>query len=247
MPTPEEAERQLVRRNATRKTLLWAGIPALLTFFGFAVNGGGWAVFGFFAAVGVFCGIGFYAGIFFAYSEKKDSKNRLAELAENKRIAEQQAKEAEQARQEQLRREAIREVEERSTLALLEQQRRNKRELVLTKLNAAANNVNLYDSSANFDTRARAMQVIENELSDINVNYTRSELTDLIERYPEVRDMMVTLRERLRARAIDSHQAAQILAALGNQGQSQRVRETTLGSDRARPQHRVRFSSKKAD
>jgi predicted RNA binding protein with dsRBD fold (UPF0201 family) len=78
----------------------------------------------------------------------------------------------------------------------------------------AANNMNLCDSSANFDTRARVLQAIENELSDINVNLTRSELMDLIERYPEVRDMMVTLRERLRAKAIDSHQAAQILAAL---------------------------------
>jgi hypothetical protein len=215
MPTPEETERQLVRSKVWRKTLRTVGIPALLIFFGFALTGSKMgAAIGLLLAWGIFCGVGLYVAIFFYYSEKKESKKRLAEIAENKRLAGQQAEQAERARQEQQRQEAIREGEERARVAFLERKRRNNREHVLTKLNAAANNINLYDSSANFDTRVRAMKTIEDELSDINVNYPRAELMDLIERYPEVRDMMVTLRELLRAKAVDSHQAAQVLAAL---------------------------------
>jgi hypothetical protein len=217
LPTPEETERQLVRSKIWRnwrKTLRVAGIPSALIFLVFAANGGWWAILGFILAVSIFSTVAVYGGLIINYREKKESKKRLVEIAENKRLAGQQAEQAERARQEQQRQEAIRKGEERSRLAFLEQNRRNNREHVLMKLNAAVNNINLYDSSANFDTRARVMQAIENELSDINVSYTRSELMDLIERYPEVRDMMVILRDRLRAKAVDSHQATQMLAAL---------------------------------
>jgi hypothetical protein len=167
--TPEEkAEKELVKTNVQNKAYVTAAILALLTYFYFDSQGHGstGVVFAFLAFIVAIP----FARPFFWRHENEESKWRLSQIEARKRLIQEQIEDA--AREEIAadvlkRQQAMRSAAEREQAAIDEQQRRDNRIYILTKLTEAGNHIELYDSSANFERRAQVRQIIANELSDI--------------------------------------------------------------------------------
>ena len=209
----EKAERERVKGNVWRKTLITAAIVAVLIFLPFAVAGHYWAVVGVLIAVGAASGIIPCVAIFFYFSEKSQSKRRLTEFAaaENKRLEE--TEQAFRAQQELARKEAAGAAAQMEEDLLREHKRRDNREFILKKLSIVNTYIDLYDPS-NFES-ARVRQDISRELADIMVNQSsHAELATTIAQEPDVRGMVISLRDRLQAKGINSAEASQIFAAL---------------------------------
>jgi hypothetical protein len=214
--TPEQqVERELVVKNTRFKSAgIGAGVGFIVCIF-FAANGheAGGIILGLFAFLFSLP----FAGVFVAAHEKHASAVRLTERHEQRK-REQEKADAEMRRQQRRseleRLDAIRKDEEATRLNAHEEQRRDSRTYVMTKLHAAMNTLIHYDASASVQERNRVKHAVANELSDISTQYQRCEVTSLIERNPEVRSAVVALNQGLQAHGIDIPAASEILRAV---------------------------------
>lgn len=210
----EKAERRRVVRSVLGKSLAAAAGASFLVFV--VVAAGGHPFYGFIFGCGAFGVAIWVALIGFGVSETDQSKQRLAERAEIRRVTQQREEQARQQALAMAERDRLKvqsDAVDRERAVLEEQKLRDDREFILRKLTNTNNYLDLYDP-ANAVTRDRVRQAISQELSDIMVKHTRWELTSLLERDPDVRGMAVAMSARLKSKNIDSAEASQILAAM---------------------------------
>lgn len=213
MPTPDETERRLVRRNILRKTLLAAGIPAALIFFVFGAigiaNGGLWALAGLVLAAGIFGGVAFYAAIISYYFENKQSKSRLAEQQREARERKIREDSERKIREEDERQKAMLDVMAREQAMMDAQTKRDNREFILKILAHVNACIDSYDPASPDSISIK--RTIAKDLTAIMVKHRREELAVIVAQEPEVSGMFIAVRARLREKSIDSAEAAEVL------------------------------------
>jgi flagellar biosynthesis GTPase FlhF len=214
--TPEQqVERELVAKNTRFKSAgAAAGVGFIVCIF-FAITGheAGGIILGFFAFLLSLP----FAGVFVAAHEKHASAVRLTERHEQRKREQEKAEsewQRKRQRAEDERNAATQRDEETMRVAADEQQRRDNRTFFVTKVHAATNTLIHYDASASTQERNRVKHAVASELSDISAQYTRYELTSLMERYPEVRSAVVALNQGLQAHGIDIPAATEIFRAM---------------------------------
>ena len=205
----------MVAKNTRFKS---AGVAAVMGFavcVFFADNGheAGGIILGFFAFLLTMP----FASAFVAAHEKHASAIRLTERHEQQKRKQEQTDaewQREQTRKAKEREALIKQEEVAIQTAAAEQQQRDNRGHLVTKLHTATNTLIHCEASASPQKRRRVEGAMADELSDIIAQFPRAELTSLIERNPEVRSAVVALKQGLQAHGIDIPAASEIFRAM---------------------------------
>lgn len=157
----------------------------------------------------------FLAWQYFSHRENTRFQKRLAQRAENKRRAEEEAKQAQQVlikQREQAMLEEQRASEAARAALRQKQTHQANREFILKKLNTVHNYIGLYDPV--MAESAVDKQKISTALSEIMLRLTYEERAALITEDADIRGMVVALKECLQTKGLNIPEATQMFATL---------------------------------